>query len=79
VYFLQKQLACLPTILWGWCAVGQFGSFTFLFAVAFAVGKMEMCQNVRLGALVFLFERSAVPECRGLVAYNVFGLGEGGV
>ena len=48
----------------------NFGSFTFLFAVAFAVGKMEMCQNVRLGALVFLFERSAVPECRGLVAYN---------
>ncbi len=29
-----------------------------------------MCQNMRLGALVFLVGVSAVHESRGLVAYN---------
>jgi hypothetical protein len=32
--------------------------------------KMEMCQNVRLGALAFLVGVSAFIESRGLVAYN---------
>jgi hypothetical protein len=32
--------------------------------------KMQMCQNVRLGALAFLVDVGAVLESRGLVAYN---------
>ena len=39
----------------------NFGSFTFLCAVAFLrLEKMEMCQNVRLGALAFLVGVSVV-------------------
>ena len=39
--------------------------------------KMEMCQNVRLGALAFLVEVSTVLESRGLVAYNDLLIGDG--
>jgi hypothetical protein len=39
--------------------------------------KMEMWQNVRLGALVFLVGVSTVLESRGLVAYNDLRASEG--
>jgi hypothetical protein len=40
--------------------------------------KMEMCQNVRLGALAFLVDVGAVLKSRGLVAYNDLQLKEVG-
>jgi hypothetical protein len=36
--------------LWGWCALENFGSFTFLVRLLVAVAKMGKCKNVRLGA-----------------------------
>jgi hypothetical protein len=38
---------------------------------------MEMCKNLRLGALAFLVGVSAIPESRGLVAYNGLRANEG--
>jgi len=49
----------------------NFGSFTFLCVGSLSwLEKMEMWQNVRLDALAFIVGFSAVPESRGLVAYN---------
>ena len=50
--------------LWGWCALENFGSFTFLVRLPVAVAKMGKCQNVRLGAWGW--------ECLMLALYFIF-------
>ncbi len=58
--------------LWGWCALENFGSFTFLVRLPVAVAKMGKCQNVRLGAWgweCLMFVRSFI-FCRQRVSGN---------
>jgi 3-polyprenyl-4-hydroxybenzoate decarboxylase len=45
-----QQVAIEDYKLWGWCALENFGSFTFLVRLLVAVAKMGKCKNVRLGA-----------------------------